>query len=139
VVAAPPERVWKAVTNYDHFSEIFPHISSSKGVRDSDGRWHLTGEVRSIVSRWPIDVHIRHEESAGKFVAAWDEPHDAWKVNRGSWVVTPHGSDQTLLEYNLDVTVSPFPDFVVRAVLLGQLKPIVKAVANRAERDQSPR
>jgi hypothetical protein len=139
VVAARPERVWKAVTNYDHFSEIFPHISASKGVRDSDGRWHLTGEVRSIVSRWPIDVHIRHEESAGKFVASWDEPHGAWKVNRGSWVVTQHGSDQTLLEYNLDVTVSPFPDFVVRAVLLGQLKPIVKAVANRAERDQSPR
>ena len=139
IVSAPPERVWKVVTDYDHFSDVFPNIGTSKGVRDPDGRWHVTGEVRSIVGRWPMDVHVRHEESTAGFVASWDEPHGAWKVNRGSWVVTQHGTGETLLEYNLELKVSPFPDFVVRAVLLGQLKPVVRAVANRVERDQPPR
>jgi uncharacterized protein YndB with AHSA1/START domain len=139
IIKAPPERVWNVLTNYDRFSEVFPNISASKGVRDPDGRWHVTGEVRSIVGRWPMDVHVRHDESPSKFTASWDEPYGAWKVNRGSWVVTPHGSGETLLEYNLDLSVSPFPDFVVRAVLLEQLKPVVKAVAKRAEQDQSPR
>ena len=139
IVTAPPEPVWKVVTDYDHFSDLFPNISASKGVRDSDGRWHVTGEVRSFIGRWPMDLHVRHEESAGKFAASWDEPHGAWKVNRGSWVVTQHGAGETLLEYNLELRVSPFPDFVVRAVLLGQLKPVMRAVANRVERDQSPR
>ena len=139
IVSAPPERVWKVVTDYDHFSEVFPNIGTSKGVRDLDGRWHVTGEVRSFIGRWPMDLHVRHEESAARFVASWDEPHGAWKVNRGSWVVRPQGAAQTLLEYNLELRVSPFPDFVVRAVLLGQLKPVMRAVASRVERDQPPR
>ena len=84
-------------------------------------------------------VHVRHEESAAKFAASWDEPHGAWKVNRGSWVVTQHALGETLLEYNLELRVSPFPDFVVRAVLLGQLKPVMRAVAKRVERDRPPR
>jgi hypothetical protein len=139
IVSVPPDRVWNVVTNYDHFTEVFPNISASKGTREPDGRWHLTGEVRSIIWRWPMDVHLRHLEEAGRFIASWDEPHGTWKVNRGSWVVTPHGAGETLLEYNLDLKVAPFPDFVVRAVLFGQLKPIIKAVASHAQRDQSRR
>ena len=139
IVSAPPERVWKVVTDYDHFSDVFPNIGTSKGVRDPDGLWHVTGEVRSFIGRWPMDLHVRYEESAARFVASWDEPRGAWKVNRGSWVVTQHGTGETWLEYNLELKVSPFPDFVVRAVLLGQLKPVVRAVANRVERDQPPR
>ena len=138
IVSAPPERIWKLVTDYDHFSEVFPNIGTAKGVRDPDGLWHVTGEVRSIVGRWPMDLHVRHEESAARFVASWDEPHGAWKVNRGSWVVTQHGAGEALLEYNLELKVSPFPDFVVRAVLLGQLKPVMRAVASRVERNRPP-
>jgi hypothetical protein len=135
IVNASADRVWKVVTDYDHFSDVFPNISTSKGVRDPDGRWHVTGEVRTIVGSWPMDLHVQHEESAERSVASWDEPHGAWKVNRGSWVVTPHGNGETLLEYNLELKISPFPDFVVRAALLEQLKPVMKAVANRAERN----
>jgi uncharacterized protein YndB with AHSA1/START domain len=129
IIAAAPEQVWKTVTNYDHFSEIFPNISTSKGARESNGSWHVTGEVHSIAGRWPMDVHVQHQESATKFVASWDEPHGAWKINRGSWVVAQHGPGETLLEYYLELRVSPFPDFVVRAVLLDQLRPVVRAVA----------
>ncbi len=135
IVSASPDRVWKVVTDYDHFSDVFPNISSSKGVHDPDGRWHVTAEVHSMVGSWPMDLHVLQEESAGKSVASWDEPHGVWKVNRGSWVVTPHGNGETLLEYNLELKVSPFPDFVVRAVLLEQLKPVLRAVANQAGRN----
>jgi uncharacterized protein YndB with AHSA1/START domain len=139
IVMAPPGNVWKLVTDYDHFSDVFPNVATSKGVRDPDGRWHLSGEVRSVVGRWPMDLHVRHEESATKFVASWDEPNGELKVDRGSWVVTPRGNGGTLLEYNLELEVSPFPNFIVRAVLLDQLKPVMAAVAARAQRDQSPR
>jgi uncharacterized protein YndB with AHSA1/START domain len=139
IIAASPQGVWKVVTDYDHFSEIFPNVITSKGTLDPDGRWHLTGEVRSIAGSWPMDIHVRHEESAAKFVASWDEPYEKLKVDRGGWVVTPHGNGQTLLEYNLELKVSPYPDFVVRTILLDQLKPVVQAVANRARSDQSPR
>jgi carbon monoxide dehydrogenase subunit G len=135
IVSAAPDHVWKVVTDYEHFSDVFPNISSSKGVHDPDGRWHVTAEVHSMVGSWPMDLHVQQEESVEKSVASWDEPHGAWKVNRGSWVVTPHGNGETLLEYNLELKVSPFPDFVVRAVLLEQLKPVLRAVANRAERN----
>src|SRR5258706_9322583 len=29
IVSAPPERVWKVVTDYDHFSDVFPNIGAS--------------------------------------------------------------------------------------------------------------
>jgi hypothetical protein len=92
-----------------------------------------------MMKTWPMDVHVRHKESAERSVASWDEPNGALKVNRGSWVVTRHGANEALLEYNLELRVSPFPDFVVRAVLLDQLKPVMRRVANRAAQDQSPR
>jgi len=139
IVASPPEAVWNVVTDYDHFAEIFPYVGTSKGVRDSDRRWHLTGEVRSLIGSWPIDVHVRHDEQPARMAASWDEPSGALKVNRGSWVVSQRGSGETLLEYHLELTVAPFPDFVVRAVLLDQLKPVMKAVARRAQRDQAAR
>lgn len=138
IVAAPADRVWAIVTDYDHFAEIFPNTTASKGVRDADGRWHLTGEVKSPVGRWAIDVHVKHEESANEFIASWDEPRGALKVNRGSWTVTRQSEDKTLLEYNLELKVSPFPSFVVRAVLLEQLKPVMAAVARRAQQKRSP-
>jgi uncharacterized membrane protein len=139
IVKAPRDRVWKVVTDYDHFSDTFPNISSSKGIRDPDGRWHVTALVHSMVWSWPMDIHVTHVESAEKSVASWDEPNGNWKVNRGSWVVMPHGSNETLLLYNLDLTVSPFPDFVVRAVLRDKLKPVLMEVARRAEQSQSLR
>jgi uncharacterized membrane protein len=137
LITAPADRVWATVTDYDHFAEIFPNITASKGVRDADGRWHMTGEVKSPVGRWTMDVHVRHEELANKFIASWDEPHGALKVNRGSWTVTRQTEDQTLLEYHLELKVSPFPDFLVRAVLLEQLKPVMRAVARRAQQKRS--
>lgn len=139
LVQAPPENVWKVVTDYNHFSEIFPNISSAKGTQEADGRWHLVGEVHSIIGHWPMDLHVRHEQAAGKFVASWDEPNQTWKVNHGSWVIVPHGNSESLLEYNLQLKVSPFPDFAVRAVLLDQLKPVLKAVVKRAQENQPPR
>jgi len=136
VVNVSPDRFWKVVTNYDHFAEIFPNVSASHGVLDPDGRWHVTGEVHSLVGHWPMELHVQHVESPVGCTASWDEPHGVWTVNRGSWGVTQIGPEKTLLQYNLELKVSPFPAFVVRAVLLDQLKTVLRAVANRAERGQ---
>ena len=138
VVAVPAERVWRTVTDYEHFAEIFPNIAASKGVREGDGRWHLTGEVRSPVGRWPMDVRVLHDESTNQFIASWNEPHGPLKLNRGDWTVTRQSENQTLLEYHLELKVSPFPDFVVRAVLLEQLKPVMRAVAERVHQNTLP-
>ena len=138
IVPAPAERVWATVTDYDHFAEIFPHISASKGAHEADGRWHLTGEVKSLIGRWTMDVHVQQEERGDKFIASWDEPSGALKVNRGNWTVTRQGPEKTLLEYNLELEASPFPGFMVRAVLLDQLKPVMAAVATRAQQKPSP-
>jgi uncharacterized protein YndB with AHSA1/START domain len=137
IVRAAADRVWAVVTDYDHFAEIFPNTTASKGVREADGRWHLTGEVKSLVGRWPVDVHVKHEEMGNKMIASWDEPHDALKINRGNWTVTRQSEDKTLLEYHLELKVTPFPSFVVRAMLLEQLEPVMEAVRQRAEQKAS--
>jgi uncharacterized protein YndB with AHSA1/START domain len=131
VLDAAPESVWRVVTDYEHFPEVFPTIATATARPLGDGRNHLTFGLSTPIGQLPVEAEIRHEETPDRFVASWDQPSGQVVVNRGSWVVTPAGSGRTLLVYTLDVKVRPYPDFVVRNVLLSRQPSIVDAVRRR--------
>jgi len=124
----PPSRVWSAVTDYARFETIFPTVKAVKSSLEADGRHRLACDVTSILGTWPVDVRIRHQEEAGKYVASWDEPTGDVSVNRGNWTLLPASADRTLVVYTLDVEVRRFPAFLVRAVLLSRQKTVVEAL-----------
>jgi len=133
VLDYPADRVWAVVTDYARFPQIFGSVSSLADVRVDgaetlpDGRYHLTGSVASRLGTWPVDVKIRHEPSAERYVASWDESRGD-EVNRGSWTITPLGPDRCRAVYALEVRVPHYPAFVVNDVLLAQLGSVVTAV-----------
>ena len=128
IVDRSPEEVWKVVTDYDHFTQIFPLLVSSKSEQETGGRCHLIATVSSILGNYTFDIHVNHTQSPEKMVASWDEPNGAITVNRGNWTVTPAGGGKTLVAYSLETEVSPYPTFMVRNVLLSGQKKVLIAL-----------
>jgi hypothetical protein len=132
VLDYPAEAVWAVVTDYNHFGDIFPHERAVRGERDPDGRYHVTGLAHAWpYGEWPFDVHVTHQEMPQSYVASWDDPGGDLTVNRGSWTVTRLGPDRTLLVFELEMEVRPFPVFFVRNVQLDRLKAMTEAVNTR--------
>jgi carbon monoxide dehydrogenase subunit G len=128
VVDRPAADVWKTVTDYEHFSEIFPLLKSSRSEREANGRCHLIGTVTSILGDYTFEVHVDHSQSPEKSMAYWDHPSGAVSVDRGNWTVIPAGPDKTLVSYSLEAEVSPYPAFLVRNVLLSGQKKVLIAL-----------
>ncbi|MFM7165721.1 MAG: SRPBCC family protein [Planctomycetaceae bacterium] len=141
VIDFPRDEVWKVVTDYERFSEIFPHVCHTNISRDPDGRFHLSGSAEaSCFGTWPFDVHISHREGSDECVAEWDNPHLDLTVNRGSWTLTSLPDNRTLAVYTLAAEVRQFPGFVVRSGLLMRIDGVVAAVAREvAKRHALPR
>jgi uncharacterized protein YndB with AHSA1/START domain len=123
----PIADVWRAVTDYPHFPEMFPTVKAAMSVRDPDGRFHVVLEVDTPLGRWPVDVRITHEEGPEKRVASWDEPTGSITTNRGSWTLSPAGPDKTLVVYALEVEIRRYPNFLVRNVLLSRQKSVLNS------------
>src|SRR5262249_16930127 len=136
VLNASPERVWKVVTDYDHFEDIFPTLESALAERQPGGNVRLKGEAHSSLGTWPYDILIEHEVKGDRRVAHWYGSSARVQSIRGGWTVTPTGEGRTLLVYASHVEIKGFPDwFVVNALLLRQPK-VMQAVADRLHNTQ---
>ncbi|HEX7896830.1 MAG TPA: SRPBCC family protein [Planctomycetota bacterium] len=135
VIDRPLDRVWGVVTGYAKFPEIFPTIRKAQSSVEADGRHRLRADVSaSLLGTWPIDVLIRHEEKGDVRVASWDQPTGDVLKNAGSWTLTKVDDQRTLVEYLLDVEISGYPDWFVRAILRGRQRGILRALDEGARR-----
>lgn len=134
VLDHPPREVWQAITDYEKFPQIFGarhwQMEVSKVSPMAQGRRRMTGQVRSIVGTFPVDVVIRHSRSKTGGTASWDAPSGKITANRGHWQVTPLEGGKTLLVYELEIQLEGYPRFLVNNVLLSQMPNAVQAVAD---------
>src|SRR5262245_48415515 len=61
VLDYPAEEVWKVVTDYERFGEIFPTLKSVEATRRPDGRCRLKGVATSWAGDRSFDILIRQE------------------------------------------------------------------------------
>ena len=135
VIDRPLDRVWGVVTGYADFPKVFPTITKAEAGVEPDGRHRLRADVSAgLLGTWAVDILIRHEEKGDVRVASWDQPTGDVLRNRGSWTLTKLDDQRTLVEYLLDVEVSGYPDWFVRAVLRGRQKGILRALDDGARR-----
>jgi len=143
VVDAPPKDVWAAVSDYARYDKFLPDVSKVEATPEKDGRVLVAGVVYSrLGNELPFEALAKHAASPdkGEYTAAWSERDmNAFKLNRGSWSVTPIDKTQrqTLLACTLQIEMKDYPNFVVRNVLLVQLPAVVKAMRDESLRRKS--
>ncbi len=135
----PPDKVWKAVTDYRHYGDFLPYISEVTSERTPDGT-RVSGQARSVLGGdWPFTITIREKEADGSRVAWWDETGGGEvRVNRGSWEVTPATGGQTLLVLSLEAEVHNYPTFILRNTFLHRLKEVLKRVEKHLQDQAAP-
>jgi uncharacterized protein YndB with AHSA1/START domain len=129
VLDHPIEKVWATVTDYDHFTEIFPTLRSAQAERLPTGKTRLTGEALALYGVWSFDILVSEMETPESRIVSWTGSGGNVSVIQGKWTLTPLGPDRTLLVYASQVEVKGFPDWFVRNVLLHRQPKVMAAVA----------
>ncbi len=69
----PPARVWKMVTDYEHYTDFLPYLADVKAERTAEGI-RMSGQARSVLGGWwPYTITIHEKAADGGHVAWWDE------------------------------------------------------------------
>jgi hypothetical protein len=103
LVEAPPERVWRALTDYRHWHEFMPFLEASAAWRQADGGV-LSRHVMDLPSplgqrRYGVRFVQRTEGGAAGKVWRIDWTYVPGSGNvaghRGSWTLTARGTERT--------------------------------------------
>lgn len=135
VIDSSSEKVWAVVSDYANHVNFLPYVSEIQVAEDNDGI-RVSGTAHSrLWGDFPFSAYVRHKENPvkGEYQSSWDESADG-TINRGSWTVTPTLDGKTLLVYALQVEVDPYPNFIVRNILMDRLHLVVKAVRDEVKR-----
>lgn len=104
VIAAPPERVWRALTDYAHWNEFMPYLERSDVQPQADGSVlsdHALNFPAPIGERrYRVRLTQAIEEGAGGKIwrIRWAYVAGSGNIadHRGSWQLTALGPDRTL-------------------------------------------
>jgi hypothetical protein len=128
----PMDRVWEAVTDYDHYGDICDCIHADDVHHEPDGRCRVAARARSLLAgEVPFEAELRHEQNLDEYVISWDRPDGRVVVNRGRWLLRAAGPSETLVSLSLEVQVRGVPTFVLRNLSLHRLREVVQAVERR--------
>lgn len=131
VIAAPPERVFEIIVDYDRYAEF---LSEVKEARSSDRRGNEVDVHYGIdlVKRIHYTLHMVEERPRSvrwTFVRG-----EVMRDNRGSWTLEPTAEGMTRATYTIEVGVGPLvPRSIVNALVDQSLPKMLEAFKKRAE------
>jgi ribosome-associated toxin RatA of RatAB toxin-antitoxin module len=94
---APPEKVWAIVSDCAHYKEHMPRIAASKLLSKSGNTrtCEVTVEMPFPLSNLTSVTQAVHEESPAKYSRKWKLVRGDFKINEGSWEVSPANAART--------------------------------------------
>ena len=131
---APPEVLWRVLTNYDHLAEFIPMLRTSHVDRRSDGSVLLTqqGVIHMALYRQVIHVVFRIQEEPPHRVT-FDAITGDFVIYRGQWRLEPAGEGSRLY---YETTIEPairIPDWVIMQLEQGLVKATFRAILRRCQ------
>lgn len=134
ILEHPIDKVWAVVTDYEHFSEIFPTLETATVERKPNGNVRLSGQAIALTGDYPYDITITHDENEKEKKASWQGGKDQVKLLKGGWVLTPVDEKQTLVVYNSHTQVAGYPDWAVVNLLLHRQPKVLRALKEHLEK-----
>lgn len=129
VLNSPREQVWSVITDYDHYTQIFPYLTECSGARLDDTRYHLTAVASSpLYLSWPFTATISHSKNEPQWKTTWNDASGKITTERGSWTLTALDANRTLLAYTLELRIKHVPVLLLDNILLDNLPKVLRAV-----------
>lgn len=141
VIDAPPAAVWPHVDACGKYAEFMPSITESIEVarKGEDVTCRLTvGMPFPLSDLWSVTV-AKHQKGKGeRYRRAWKAIEGSYRVNEGSWVLSPWGDpakgDRTLAVYSIKVAPkAAIPAGVRRAAQQKSLPEVISALRARVK------
>jgi ribosome-associated toxin RatA of RatAB toxin-antitoxin module len=105
VIDAPPAKVWNIISRCADYVRTMPRIKASKELSRQGNKivCQVTIEMPVPYSNLTATTDVTHTESAQRYTRVWKLQSGDYKVNSGSWVLTPFKGDakRTLAVYTV--------------------------------------
>ena len=138
LIAAPPEKVFAAVTDYEHYKDFMPFTTvSDVRRREGDTVWFYT-ELSFPLKTVRYEIKLRLDRP--RWRVDWALVEGDMKSNEGSWQLEPvAGGAETYAIYTVYVAVGfAIPGFIVSKLTEGSLPQLLKSVRRRAGDRKNP-
>lgn len=131
VIDAPVEKVFKAVTDYDHYGDFLTEV---KSVRTSNRTGNQVDVHYEVEVMKKIKYTLRMKEEPPKKVTWSFVEGEFMKDNQGSWVLEPEGENKTKATYTVEMKLGALvPNSIVKALVETSLPKMMEAFKKRAE------
>ncbi|HEY4220566.1 MAG TPA: SRPBCC family protein [Myxococcota bacterium] len=147
VVSAPPELVWKIVSDCANYKDTMPSIASSVQVKSekpsaADGDTAVEVKLCRVVASLPIPfpnltsvtrgVHL--VDPGKRWERKWKLVEGDYLKNEGSWIVEPYaGGSKSLVTYIIEAQPKiALPDWLVASAEQSKLPDMMKNIREKA-------
>jgi ribosome-associated toxin RatA of RatAB toxin-antitoxin module len=132
LIAAPVEKVFSVVTDYERYKEFMPLTTVSEiRRREGDTVWFYT-ELKFPLKTINYEIKIKLDKV--RWRTDWTLVDGNLKSNEGSWQLEAHdGGTETYATYT--VFIAPgfaIPGFIMSKLMQGSLPDLLKVVRTRA-------
>jgi len=130
LIAATPEKVWAAITDFENYKEFMPLTTVSRvKKREGNDVWFYS-ELNLTLKTINYEIKLTLDKPAWKI--DWTLVEGNIKANDGGWLLEPYGDGETYAEYKAFVAVGfSVPSFIGNKITQGSLPQILGAVRKR--------
>ncbi|MCG8341645.1 MAG: SRPBCC family protein [Chlorobiales bacterium] len=136
-IEAPPEEVWKTLTDYDNLSKTLPKVVASRLIEKKNGEIILeqTGKTGILIFEKTVNFRLKlYEEYLHR--VSFEQISGDFHVYHGEWLLeTHHEHEGTFLHYNAKIKPLFFaPPVLISFVQRQDLPGVLSAHKKRAEK-----
>jgi uncharacterized membrane protein len=134
IVKAPPEKVFKIFSDYDHAPQIFSYLKKSKLVSAEGNRKTICCEAELAGGIFKFEYMLEFDEHPPNLIE-WHRVSGAFKSNEGYWKFEPVNKGQSsAVTYSKYVDAGfLFPQFLVKKELRNNMPVILCELKKAAE------
>lgn len=130
LIAAPPDRVFEVIADFEHYDRFMPYtVLAVVERRQGDELWFRTA-LDFRLKRVSYTLHVRLDPQRRGL--DWTLAGGDLRANEGGWRLEPWGSDESFVTYTAYVDPGfPLPGFMVAKLTESSLPEVIRAVRRR--------